>query len=38
MERTKMAQVSRLVGVLVTLAVTLGIITIVLGIFALAGG
>ena len=36
MDRSKFGQFLRLVGVAVTLAVTLGFIAIVLGIFALA--
>ncbi len=36
MDQSKLAQVIRLVGVMIALAVTLGFIVIILGIFALA--
>ncbi len=38
MDQSKLAQVIRLVGVMIALAVTLGFIVIILAVFALAGG
>ncbi len=38
MDQSKLAQVLRLVGVIVALAATLGTIAVILGIFAIAGG
>ena len=38
MDRSKLAQILRLVGVTVTLAATLGVIAIILGLSAMLGG
>ena len=38
MDRSRLQQVIRLVGVMIALAVMLGVIVIILGIFTFAGG